>query len=237
MDMPDFNFTQEQESEYLKKIVEDLKSDSEKVRESISRDSESIRDTQVYMHDKVYDMDPNEVRANRLILETMVDAAYNLLAKNKRLLKMINSPYFGRISFFFDDKKSADGIKRGSIVDETGNFHIYIGIHSYIQNMKNIVYDWRSPIASMFYDYEKGRAQYIAPKGIITGEINLKRQYKISGGNLDYMFESDLKIDDEILQEQLSKATSDKMKNIVATIQKEQNSIIRDEKSDVLIIQ
>ncbi|MCL2772795.1 MAG: ATP-binding domain-containing protein [Oscillospiraceae bacterium] len=237
MGMPDLNITQEQEKVYVTKIIEELKGESEKIQEAISKESEYIQETQKYMHDKVYEMDPTEVRANRQVLESMVDSAYGLVAKNRRFLKMINSPYFGRISFLFDDKKSADGIKRGSIVDQYGNFQIYIGIHSYIKSMKNIIYDWRSPIASMFYDYEVGRAQYIAPKGIITGEINLKRQYKISEGKLDYMFESDLTIDDEILQEQLSKATSDKMKNIVATIQKEQNAIIRDEKSDVLIIQ
>ena len=232
-----FNFTKEEEVEYLSKILEELRKESEKIIELTEQDKETIMATQRYMNEKVYDMDPMEIRANRQILENMVDSAYNLLAKNRRLQKMINSPYFGRISFFFDDKKSADGIKRGSPVDDKGNFQIYIGVHSFIKDIKNIIYDWRSPIASMFYDYETGRAQYIAPRGTMTGEINLKRQYKINNGVMEYMFESDIKIDDEILQEQLSKSSSDKMKNIVATIQKEQNAIIRDEKSDVLIIQ
>ncbi|MCL2158434.1 MAG: AAA family ATPase [Oscillospiraceae bacterium] len=233
----DFNFTKEQEIMYLGKILEELKKESENIKQLTEQEKEFIKATQVYMHEKVYEMDPQELRANRQILENMVDSAYNLLAKNNRLQKMINSPYFGRISFLFDDKKSADGIKRGSPIDSFGNFQIYIGIHSFIQDLKNLIYDWRSPIASMFYDYETGRAQYTAPKGVMTGEISLKRQYKINSGSLEYMFESDIKIDDEILQEQLSKASSDKMKNIVATIQKEQNAIIRDEKSDVLIIQ
>ena len=237
MGMPDFNYTEEQENDFLLTVIQDLKEESEKLKEVTEKERAYILETQQYMHDKVYDMDPTEIRANRQALESMVDSAYSLLAKNKRFQKMINSPYFGRISFLFDDKIAAEGIKRGSIVDEKGNFQIYIGIHSYIKKIKNVIYDWRSPIASMFYDYESGSAQYTAPKGIITGEINLKRQYKISDGKLNYMFESSLVIDDEILQEQLSKATNDKMKNIVATIQKEQNAIIRDEKSDVLIIQ
>ena len=233
----DFNLTKEEEIEYLKNILEELKKESENIKQITEQEKEFIKATQTYMHDKVYDMDPQEIRANRQILENMVDSAYNLLAKNKRLEKMINSPYFGRISFLFDDKKSAEGIKRGSPVDGNGNFQIYIGVHSFIINLKNLIYDWRSPIASMFYDFETGSAQYEAPKGTMTGEINLKRQYKINSGQMEYMFESDIKIDDEILQEQLSKSSSDKMKNIVATIQKEQNAIIRDEKSDVLIIQ
>ncbi|MCL2096561.1 MAG: AAA family ATPase [Oscillospiraceae bacterium] len=233
----DFNLTKEEEIAYLKEILKELEKESEKIKRLTEEDKQAIIATQQYMHDKVYDMDPMEVRANRQILESMVDSAYNLLAKNKRLEKMINSPYFGRISFFFDDRKSANDIKRGSYIDSNGSFQIYIGVHSFIQNLKNIIYDWRSPIAGMFYDYETGFAQYTAPRGVMTGEINLKRQYKISGGQLEYMFESDIVIDDEILQEQLSKATNDKMKNIVATIQKEQNKIIRDENSDVLIIQ
>jgi len=233
----DFNLTKEEEIEYLENILEELKKESENLKQLTQQEKEFITATQKYMHDKVYEMDPQEIRANRQILESMVDSAYNLLAKNKRLEKMINSPYFGRISFLFDDKKSAEGIKRGSPVDGHGNFQIYIGVHSFIVNLKNLIYDWRSPIASMFYDYETGRAQYTAPRGIMAGEINLKRQYKINGGVMEYMFESDIKIDDEILQEQLGKSTSEKMKNIVATIQKEQNAIIRDEKSDVLIIQ
>ena len=232
-----FNSTQEQEKVHLNNVIGQLEEDCEKIRRLLADDSSGIREQQKYMHEKVYDMDPMEVRANRQMLESMVNAAYNLLAKQKRFEKMLNSPYFGRISFNFDDKKSADGIKRGSIVADDGSFQIYIGIYSYIRGIQKIIYDWRSPIAGMFYDFETGKAHYTAPKGRITGEINLKRQYKISSGELVFMFESDLAIDDEILQEQLSKATSDKMKNIVATIQKEQNAIIRDEKSDVLIIQ
>ena len=232
-----FNSTQEQEKSYLLGVIGQIQEDCEKIEKLLSEDSSGIREQQKYMHEKVYDMDPTEVRANRQMLESMVNAAYNLLAKQKRFQKMLNSPYFGRISFAFDDKKSADGIKRGSIVAEDGSFQIYIGVYSYIRDIKNIIYDWRSPIASMFYDFETGKAHYTAPKGQITGEINLKRQYKISSGELNFMFESDLTIDDEILQEQLSKNTSDKMKHIVATIQKEQNAIIRDEKSDVMIIQ
>ena len=233
----DFNLTKEKEIEYLKNILEELKKESENIKQLTEKEKEFIAETQSYMHEKVYDMDPQEIRANRQILENMVDSAYNLLAKNRRLEKMINSPYFGRISFLFDDKKSAEGIKRGSPIDKNGNFQIYIGVHSFIAGLKNLIYDWRSPIASMFYDYETGRAQYAAPRGIMAGEINLKRQYKISGGSMEYMFESEITIDDEILQEQLGKSSSEKMKNIVATIQKEQNAIIRDEKSDVLIIQ
>ena len=232
-----FNGSEQEESLYLQKIIEELKEEGDKIDKLMEEDTESIREFQKYMHDKVYDMDPAEVRLNRQIIETMVDSAYNLDARKKRMLRMIKSPYFGRLAFMFDNKSLAESLKKGSIVDEDGTFQIYIGIHSYLRGTQNVIYDWRAPISSMFYDYETGKSQYDAPKGSVSGEITLKRQYKINAGRLEHILENSLKIDDEILLEQLSKATSDKMKNIVATIQREQNAIIRDEKADVLIIQ
>lgn len=231
------NKTKEEEIVYLKERVEEISKDSQRLMSLIGDDSHGIRDMKKYMHEHVYEMDPTEVRANRQALDSMLDAAYNLLNRKKKNDKLMNSPYFGRINFEFDDKEMAGKIAKGSVVSDGGIFNVYIGIHSFLRGSQNIIYDWRSPIAGMFYDFETGRAYYFAPKGKITGDMSLKRQYKIAGGNLDYMFESNIAIDDEILQEQLSKTTNDKMKNIVATIQKEQNSVIRDEKSDVLIIQ
>ena len=232
-----FNGSDQEEMIYLQKIIEELTGESEKIETLMEKDAEAIREFQEYMHDRVYEMDPTEVRTNRQLVESMVDSAYNLDARKKRFLRMIKSPYFGRIAFAFDNTELAESLKKGSIVDEAGSFQIYIGIHSYLRGVQNIIYDWRAPISSMFYDYETGKAKYDAPKGDITGEINLKRQFKINAGRLEHILENSLKIDDDILLEQLSKATSDKMKNIVATIQREQNAIIRNEKSDILIIQ
>lgn len=99
------------------------------------------------------------------------------------------------------------------------------------------VYDWRSPVCSIFYNYEIGRAEYDCPAGIIAGDLTLKRQYKISDEDVQYMFDSGLKINDEMLQEILGKSTDDKMKTIVTSIQKEQNNLIRDEHNDILMIQ
>ena len=89
----------------------------------------------------------------------------------------------------------------------------------------------------MFYDYELGPAQYKSIRGIISGELLLKRQFRIEDGVLKLMFDSSLKIDDEILQEMLGKATGDRMRAIVNTIQKEQNRIIRNEDQKVLVVQ
>lgn len=100
-----------------------------------------------------------------------------------------------------------------------------------------LIVDWRSPIASMFYDYELGPSKYKAPMGVIKGELVRKRQFKIEKGKLKYVLESSLNIQDNILQQVLSQTSDDKMKSIISTIQKEQNQIIRNEKSKSIIIQ
>lgn len=89
----------------------------------------------------------------------------------------------------------------------------------------------------MFYDFEVGKAFFTAPVGEIAGEILLKRQYRIKDSKMEYMIESSININDDVLQKELSSTSDEKMKNIVATIQKEQNVIIRNDTSDVLLIQ
>ncbi|APM39809.1 RNA polymerase recycling motor HelD [Clostridium kluyveri] len=138
--------------------------------------------------------------------------------------RMLLSPYFGRIDFLEKGDKKAE--------------KCYIGISNLINdNYDILIYDWRAPISSMFYDYEIGEASYECPEGIVDGRITLKRQYKINNGKIEYMFDSNLKIDDEVLQDILSKSTDSKMKTIVTTIQREQNKVIRNEEYKNLIVQ
>lgn len=138
--------------------------------------------------------------------------------------KMIESPYFGRIDFTEDN--------------EVDTQNCYIGLSNLIdEDYDFLVYDWRAPISSMFYDYEIGQASYDCPEGLISGEITKKRQYKIKDGKIEYMFDSNLNIDDDVLQELLGKNSDDKMKTIVTTIQREQNQVIRNEDYKNLIVQ
>lgn len=138
--------------------------------------------------------------------------------------KMLLSPYFARIDFTEEGKELPD--------------KYYIGISNLINDdFDFLVYDWRAPISSMFYDYEVGKAGYTCPEGVINGDLTLKRQYKVNDGKLKYMFDSNLKIDDEILQDILAKSSDSKMKAIVTTIQREQNKIIRNELYKNLIVQ
>ncbi|MGF7060205.1 RNA polymerase recycling motor HelD [Brassicibacter mesophilus] len=143
----------------------------------------------------------------------------------RKLEKMQFSPYFGRIDFKENGEDKAESF--------------YIGIGSILESDTHdyMVIDWRAPVSSMFYDYEVGKAEYKSPNSTIEGNLTLKRQYKIENGKMLYMLNSSLKIDDEILQEILSKNVDNKMKSIVTSIQLEQNRVIRDEKNHVMVVQ
>lgn len=142
----------------------------------------------------------------------------------ERLRKMVDSPYFGRFDF-----QEADASK----VEE-----VYIGISTLLDsdNKRFLVYDWRAPISSLYYDFPLGKAQYDTPMGEITGEICEKRQYVIKGGKLHYLFDTGEHIGDEILQQVLGKTADTQMGNIVATIQREQNQIIREANKKMVIV-
>ncbi|WP_042220633.1 RNA polymerase recycling motor HelD [Oceanobacillus manasiensis] len=143
----------------------------------------------------------------------------------KVLKRMKKSPYFGRIDFKENGENEED--------------KLYIGISSFLdrQDENFLVYDWRAPISSLYYDYTLGEASYNAIESTIKGEITLKRQFIIREGVLKGVFDTGLTIGDEMLQEALGHNASTDMKNIVATIQKEQNRIIREEKSKLLLVQ
>ena len=124
-------------------------------------------------------------------------------------------PYFARIDFKEDDYPTEQ---------------FYIGLKSLFdeKEISPYVYDWRAPIAGLFYeDFDTSKAFYEAPSGRIEGEIERKRQYKFENGELIYCFDSDIKIDDYILQQALSETSTDRLKVIVNSIQKEQNKAIR----------
>ncbi|WP_256757075.1 RNA polymerase recycling motor HelD [Cohnella sp. WQ 127256] len=143
----------------------------------------------------------------------------------KNMNRLLPSPYFGRIDF-----------QEGGL---SFSEQIYIGVSSFVDEdgMSFLVYDWRTPIASMYYDYSPGMSAYETPDGQITGTMELKRQYQIRDGQLQNVFDTSLTIGDELLQQVLGKGADTQMKSIVATIQKEQNAIIRNDKSRMLIVQ
>ena len=147
----------------------------------------------------------------------------DIIKKIKQLKMMLLSPYFARIDFEFDNEDDVE--------------NIYIGRFSLMEKHRIVVYDWRSPIAGMFYRYGLGEASYEAPMGMVLGKIKLKRQYEIAKGVLEYFFDAEIEILDEFLREILSKNASMKMKSIVETIQRDQDTVIRDLENQLLIVQ
>lgn len=138
----------------------------------------------------------------------------------KRFERQKVKPYFAKINIDIDSE----------------NKDIYIGLGSVINNEKIYVYDWRAPISSMFYDYELGKASYETMEGPVSCDIKLKRQFTIENEELKYYVDTNETINDEILQQVLSQNSSAKMKEVVSTIQREQNALIRgDEFGNILV--
>lgn len=180
-----------------------------------------LREFQKMMWDNKAELDPAEMKTLRTSNDLEVFFLEQKAKKFKKLYSIQNKPYFARIDF------------KTNITEDK----IYIGITNVEEDLNYYVYDWRSPICSMFYDYGVGKANYKSPDGIIEGEITLKRQYQISDGKLDNVFDTTINIDDEVLQSVLKENSSEYMKNIVNTIQQEQNVVIRDDKTNNLIVQ
>lgn len=220
-----FNKTEEEERAYLKKIIEKLHDAYEGINESVNKTAKDLQEQKNYLYENKTGMDAAEKASVKQSVNMQAISGEAAVAYKKRLLKLISTPYFGRIDF--KEKKSNEAEP------------IYVGIHSYFddEENENLIHDWRAPVSGMFYDFEPGEASFDAPSGNKEGVIERKRQYRIQEGDMEMMLESDLYIRDDVLQKELSRSADDKMKNIVATIQRDQNAIIRDETSPVLIIQ
>lgn len=147
--------------------------------------------------------------------------ATSQLATLKRLQK---TPYFARIDFH----------ELGEPKSET----IYIGLASFSDKPDHfLVYDWRAPISSVYYDGGIGEVTYQTPDGEQAVDVKLKRQFQIEDSKIKTVFDTEEAVGDQMLLDALSEQSDTKMKSIVTTIQKEQNQIIRDTKSDLLFVQ
>ena len=220
-----FNQTEKQKKEYLKQIISFLKKVIGNTDASVKDHVDTLAEYKDYIWSNK-DIDPHEIRSMRESILNHFALGESVINKRKRLTKILAIPYFGRIDFL--EKKENSKV-----------MPTYIGIHTFYdpESRATLIHDWRAPVSSMFYDHELGEAGYRSPSGEIKGEISLKRQYRIRGGKMEFMIESALTVHDDILQKELSSNVDDKMKNIVATIQREQNRIIRNEDIRTLIIQ
>ena len=213
--------------EYLQYVLKCLNDRLAQADAAILEGEKEIEDMHEYYWENYTEMDQYgyEDYDNQQALFRQMNANEEQFRLRKRFKKMQDSPFFGRVDFRYDGDEEAE------------TFYIGIGNLSESAGSLPLVYDWRAPVSGLFYDYDKGSASYEAPSGIFEGEVTSKWQYKIRKGKMLYEFESDVKIDDEILGAELGSNGEVQLKNIVRTIQKEQNEIIRNTKDRIMVIQ
>ena len=205
------------EENYLKKTVDEIESQIESMGSDIFTEKEDLLEFQRMMWENKHEMDIMEMNSNIVDQQVKYTLLDDRVKRFHRLNKIKPNPYFGSIIF--------------------NNEPIYIGITAVKKDMDYLVCDWRAPICSLFYDYGIGPAKYESPGGSEEGIISRKRQYKIDKGKLKHVFDTNVNIDDDLLQDVLAQSSNEKMKNIVNTIQAEQNEVIRNNKVKNLIVQ
>ena len=213
--------------EYLLHVTETLKHRITQLDDSIEAGQKEIEGMHEYYWENYTEMDQYgyENFDNQQALLHEINASNEKIELRRRFRKMMDSPFFGRVDFCYegDDEPEIFYIGIANLAEENGGLPL--------------IYDWRAPVSGLFYDFDKGPASYQAPLGEIHGDIAAKWQYKIRGGKMIYEFESDVKIDDEILKAELGSNGDVQLKNIIRTIQKEQNAIIRNTSDRIMVIQ
>lgn len=212
---------EQQEWQVIRKQIEE--------KETILKDellhfSKETKQFHQYLVDYKGEIDPHEMFINSRLLEQQQVAETVSGKQLIRLEKQKKNPYFTRVDFVYDGEQTAE--KK------------YIGSFSFsTKEERLLIYDWRAPIASIFYDYDLGKAHFQTPAGTASGDIQRKRQIKFKDGTIDYVVESDTTVFDEVLQNELRQQKGGQMSTIISTIQKEQNKVIRDNRSKDMIIQ
>ena len=212
---------------YLKIVMDQLRNRISQLDQSIVEGQKEIEGMHEYYWENYTEMDQYgyENFDNQQALLHEINSSNEKIELRKRFRKMMDSPFFGRVDFCYEGEEEPE--------------IFYIGIANLAEENGGLpmVYDWRAPVSGLFYDFDKGPASYQAPLGEIHGDIAAKWQYKIRGGKMIYEFESDVKIDDEILKAELGSNGDVQLKNIIRTIQKEQNAIIRNTSDRIMVIQ
>ncbi len=210
----------EKEEKHLEKVNALVGEKISSLGQELYDREEKIIEFKELMWDSRGSMDANEMKSMITSSDLEVALAEGRGSYFRKLFRVQSSPYFG--SFVFDD-----GVEE----------EIHVGITHVDEDNYHYVYDWRAPICSLFYDAEVGKTSYKAPRGIVEGELTDKKQIKIENGKLLRILNSKLQIDDDVLQEVLATEANDKMKNIVNTIQQEQNQVIRNVEDRTLVVQ
>ncbi len=216
----------EQEQEYLNTVMHFLMQQLDLSKDKLDMKKDEVIELNKTMMDDIgNDVESlgKFVDAYSYLVEigSRAGAMHNSEIEYARLNTLKDTPYFARMDFETGGKTAKIYIGTGSLMDP--------------ESLDFYVFDWRSPIAGMYYDYEIGPAEYQSPGGQVTGELSLKRQFKIWRGTLLSAYDTSVAIGDEMLSQALSKSADSKMQSIVCTIQREQNLIIRNKESRYLI--
>lgn len=212
-----------EEENYLEKTLKIIEKNISELGQELYDKEEKIHEFKEFIWNSKQDMDAWEMKTMLSANDLEIQLAEMHASYFRKLFQIQENPYFGSILF---QEEGEDKIEQ-----------IYIGITHVDEDLDHYVYDWRAPVCSMFYDYGVGHASYQAPEKKISGMLKRKRQYKIEHKKLIHIFDNNLNINDEVLQEVLSTEADDKMKNIVNTIQQEQNEVIRNTENNIMIVQ
>ncbi|WP_086350835.1 HelD family protein [Candidatus Enterococcus clewellii] len=204
-----------------KKLLQERKAEIDAEISGFLKESEQF---QHYLTDYRGEIDPHEMFTNLRLQEQQFIVGSFRFRQLEKIEKQLQQPYFTRVDFVFSGETTAEIIYIGSFSFAAGNGEL-------------LIYDWRAPIAGIFYDFDIGSARYQAPNGMVFGEITRKRQVKFVEGAVDYAIETEATLFDEVLQKELMNQRGGKMSTIIRTIQKEQNQIIRNHARKSMIIQ
>jgi DNA helicase II / ATP-dependent DNA helicase PcrA len=224
----------EMEQERVESIIEEIDKKAAKWNESSSDvGSDALQIRKTFWEDVTVNFDEADdvaetftsIKQQAALLSERERTQSQMIKQLQTLSRLRFSPYFGRVDFKEDGEDKAE--------------QIYLGIATLMDEQEEnfLIYDWRAPISGLYYDYSPGPAKYKTETDLIEGTMELKRQFVIKGGKITAMFETGVTIGDEMLQEVLGNNADTQMKTIVATIQKEQNQIIRNDSSNVIVVQ
>jgi len=210
----------EKEKAYLESATSAINNEILNLNREIKKNKQSIQIMRDQLTNNFSDIDNEELSRYKVDIDAS-ERILEVLEKRKSILeKQVDRPFFARVDFKTDIEQK-----------------IYIGLGLIKEKEDILVYDWRAPISSIYYDYDVGPAEYQCEDGVVKGEMTLKRQFNISDQTLNYYIDTKETINDEILREVLSKNTSSKMREIVSTIQREQNKLIRCNEDKNIIVQ
>ena len=208
----------EQERAYLARVQQIMLSVIENSREIADEHISSIRQL---LNDAWEELRQKPTALSEQDMQQIAGEVDRYLARKafnddvaRRYERILMTPYFARVDFQ----------EEGSEIRE----RIVIGLYSlYGPDSQLLVHDWRAPVCSLYYDSLPGKVSYVSPSGEIRGTMSLKRQYKMEDGKLKYYVNTQVSIEDDLLLDILSGATQHRIRQIVSTIQAEQNRAIR----------